>query len=44
LRNGLHAYEVSVMTKPRDGASRFGGAVRANYKIFRALFFALVKA
>jgi len=42
IRRGFRAREISVMTKPRVGASRFGGGLKANYKIYRALFFALV--
>jgi glycosyltransferase involved in cell wall biosynthesis len=42
VRNGHHFKELPIVIGKRDGQPRFGRTIRANYKIFRALFLAIV--
>ena len=42
VRNGHLFKELPIVIDERDGQPRFGRTIRANYKIFRALFLAIV--
>lgn len=42
VRNGHLFKELPIVIDERDGRPRFGRTIRANYKIFRALFLAIV--
>jgi len=37
IRNGIKPVEIFVPTRPRVGVPRFGGTIKANYRIFRAM-------
>ena len=43
IRNGISFEELPVKTFPRLDKPRFGGVIKANVRIFRALFNALTK-
>ena len=43
IRNGISFEELPVKTVPRLDKPRFGGVIKANVRIFRALFNALTK-
>jgi len=43
-RSGVQFVQVPVPTRPRLGQSRFGGGLRANWRIFRAMLIGVVRA
>ncbi|MCP9824881.1 glycosyltransferase family 2 protein [Synechococcus sp. EJ6-Ellesmere] len=43
-RSGSRIHQIEVSTSPRIGASRFGGGLRANLKIVRALWLGIIRA
>jgi len=40
---GIQAIQVKIKTRERDGISRFGGGIKANMRICRALFLGLIR-
>lgn len=43
-RSGCRVAEVPVSTRQREGISRFGGGLKANWRILRALFLGIIRA
>lgn len=43
-RSGCRIAQVPVPTRQREGISRFGGGLKANWRILRALFLGLMRA
>ena len=41
IKGGARAHQVKIKTRQRDGVSRFGGGVRANLRICKALWIGL---
>lgn len=44
VRSGIAFAQVPVQTRPRQGRSRFGSGLRANWRIFRAMMIGVVRA